>query len=87
MSSYPVKENLIGSVVSKILWYKHTNTQTDILLNYKDLIRYFPLRIFLSILKILVQIHSFVGCEGGGGPQNFQNSKSIPPMYLCIIIC
>ena len=23
--SYPVKENLIGSAISKILWYKQTN--------------------------------------------------------------
>ena len=30
--SYPVKENHIGSVVSKILWY----TQTDILLLYYE---------------------------------------------------
>ena len=37
MRRYPVKKNLIGSVVSEILRYKHLNTQTDILLlYYKD---------------------------------------------------
>ena len=29
MKSYPVKENPIGSAVSEILPYKHTNTQTN----------------------------------------------------------
>ena len=44
MRSYPVKENLIGSVVREILRYKHTHRQTDIiLLNYKDY--RFPLKI------------------------------------------
>ena len=29
MRSYPVKENPIGSAVSEILWYKHTDKQTS----------------------------------------------------------
>ena len=40
MQSYPVKENLIGSLVSEILRYKHTEKQSEILLlyhkDYKD---------------------------------------------------
>ena len=34
MRSYPLMENLIGPTVTEILGYKHTNTQTDILLHY-----------------------------------------------------
>ena len=39
MTSYPVKENHIGSAVNEIFWYKKTdNRQTGILLlYYKDL--------------------------------------------------
>ncbi len=38
MNSYTVKENPNGSAVSRILWYKQTNKQTNILLLYhKDL--------------------------------------------------
>ena len=40
MKSYPVKENLIGSAVSEILWYKHTDTQID-----KQTSCYFSIRI------------------------------------------
>ena len=29
MRSYPAKENHNGSVVSEILWYKHTDKYTD----------------------------------------------------------
>ena len=29
MRSYPDKENPIGSVVSKIIWYKQTDRQTN----------------------------------------------------------
>ena len=32
MRSHPVKEDPIGSAVSEILRYKHTDRQTDILL-------------------------------------------------------
>ena len=40
MRSYLVKKNPIGSAVSEILWYKHTNTQTD-----KQTSCYFSIRI------------------------------------------
>ena len=41
MRSYPVKENPIGSAVTEILRYKHTNTQTNILfLKYKDILSF-----------------------------------------------
>ena len=29
MSNYPVYENPIGSAVSEILWYRHTDTKTQ----------------------------------------------------------
>ena len=39
MRIYTVKENPIGSAVTEILWYRHTNRQTYILLLfYKDYI-------------------------------------------------
>ena len=42
MRSYPVKENPIGSAVSEIPRYKHSDTQTNILLlYYKDYLKVF----------------------------------------------
>ena len=55
MKIYPVKENPIGSAVSEILRYKHTNTQTHrqpniLLLYYKD---YFSFFLFLIVASRL----------------------------------
>ena len=55
MRSYPVKENLNGSVVSEILRYKHTDkhTQTNILLLYCKDINYSFINITLLSFSIL----------------------------------
>ena len=53
MKSYPVKENYIGSAVSKILWYR----QTDILLLYlKD----FLMKDIVTILSYNFNFRIFV---------------------------
>ena len=43
MRSNIVKENHIGSAVSEILWYTHTDTQTKILLLYYRMIKFYPI--------------------------------------------
>ena len=70
MKSYPVKENHIGSAVSKILRYNHTdkltNKQTDILLLYYEEI-YTLLAAFQTYLSIFLflSFYFFPGKEEG----------------------
>ena len=53
MRSQPVKENPIGSAISKIRQYKHTNTQTNILLlYYKDSMLLLSRKIFNILFYI-----------------------------------
>ncbi len=51
MRGYPVKKNLIGSVVSGILWYKQTNRFC-----------YFIIRIYIHIYLEIIK----AACHGNG---------------------
>ena len=65
MRSYPVKENLIGSVVSEILWHKHTDKQTSCY--FSITIKYDIKYIFLinkdSLILIDIKYFNIVGID------------------------
>ena len=54
MTIYPVKENTIGSVVSEILQYRHTDTQIH---RYTDTDKqtscYFSIRIIMKVMDVI----------------------------------
>ena len=82
MRSYPVKENPIGSAVSKILRYKHTNTQRD-----KQTSCYFSIRIYCLFIcnkgiRLKMPGHIYLNLKGKAQKNDRKNLNLLAKMII-----